>query len=212
VRAAAVEEKRAHDRYARAVSAAPIVYLVRHGETEWSAGGRHTSVTDVELTESGRRDAERLRSVFAGVDLALVLVSPRVRARATAELAGLGDRVEVDEDLVEIAYGDYEGLTTPAIREQRPGWTVWTDGSPGGETVEDAGRRADRVIARALAAAGNVALFAHGHVLRVIGARWIELPPAVGGSLALSTGAVCRLGFERERRVLWDWNDTCHLR
>jgi probable phosphoglycerate mutase len=194
------------------VSAAPIVYLVRHGETEWSASGRHTSVTDVELTESGRRDAERLRSVFAGVDLALVLASPRARARATAELAGLGDRVEVDEDLVEIAYGDYEGLTTPAIREQRPGWTVWDDGSPGGETVQDAGRRADRVIARALAAGGNVALFAHGHVLRVVGARWIELPPAVGGSLALSTGAVCRLGFERERRVLRDWNDTCHLR
>jgi probable phosphoglycerate mutase len=140
-----------------------------------------------------------------------VLVSPRSRARDTAELAGLGDRAVVDEDLAEFDYGDYEGRTTPEIRAERPGWTVWDDGAPGGETVDDVGRRADRVIARALAAGGDVAVFAHGHLLRVLGARWIEQPPVLGGNLALSTGAVCRLGFERERRAIWEWNDTCHL-
>jgi broad specificity phosphatase PhoE len=188
----------------------PTVYLIRHGETEWSASGRHTSVTDVPLTAAGREDARKLQPVLAGVDLALVLVSPRSRARDTAELAGLGRRAEVDDDLVEFDYGDYEGRTTPEIREERPGWTVW-DGAPGGETVEEVGRRADRVIARALAAGGDVAVFAHGHVLRVLGARWIEQPPVLGGNLALSTGAVCRLGFERERRVIRAWNDTSHL-
>jgi broad specificity phosphatase PhoE len=188
-----------------------VIYLVRHGETEWSASGKHTSVTDVPLTDAGRAAAAKVRQVFAGVDLALVLVSPRSRARETAELAGLGDRAVVDEDLVELGYGDYEGLTTPEIRAQRPGWSVWSDGSPGGETLADVARRADRVIARALAAGGDVALFAHGHLLRVLGARWIEQPPELGGNLALSTGAICRLGFERERRVLDDWNDTCHL-
>jgi broad specificity phosphatase PhoE len=192
--------------------AGPTIYLIRHGETEWSASGKHTSVTDVPLTAGGRDDARKLQSVLIGADLALVLVSPRSRARDTAELAGLGDRAVVDEDLAEFDYGDYEGRTTPEIRAERPGWTVWDDGAPGGETVDDVGRRADRVIARALAAGGDVAVFAHGHLLRVLGARWIEQPPVVGGNLALSTGAVCRLGFERERRVIWEWNDTCHLR
>jgi broad specificity phosphatase PhoE len=192
--------------------AGPTIYLIRHGETEWSASGKHTSVTDVPLTAGGRDDARKLQSVLIGADLALVLVSPRSRARDTAELAGLGDRAVVDEDLAEFDYGDYEGRTTPEIRAERPGWTVWDDGAPGGETVDDVGRRADRVIARALTAGGDVAVFAHGHLLRVLGARWIEQPPVVGGNLALSTGAVCRLGFERERRVIWEWNDTCHLR
>ena len=189
----------------------PTIYLIRHGETEWSASGRHTSVTDVPLTAAGREDARKLQPVLAGTHLALVLVSPRSRARDTAELAGLGDRAEVDEDLAEFDYGDYEGRTTPEIRVERPGWTVWDDGAPGGETVDDVGRRADRAIARALAAEGDVAVFAHGHLLRVLGARWIEQPPVLGGSLALSTGALCRLGFERERRAIWRWNDTCHL-
>jgi broad specificity phosphatase PhoE len=184
----------------------PTVYLVRHGETEWSASGKHTSVTDVPLTDAGRAAAARLRPVFAPLDLALVLTSPRSRARDTAELAGLGDRAQVDEDLAEFAYGAYEGRTTPEIREEEPGWNVWDHGSPGGETVDEVGRRADRVIERALAAGGDVALFAHGHVLRVVGARWIEQPPVLGGNLALDTGAVCRLGFERERRVIWGWN------
>jgi broad specificity phosphatase PhoE len=191
---------------------APTVYLVRHGQTEWSASGKHTSVTDVPLTEAGRAAAARLRAVFAGNEPALVLTSPRARARDTAELAGLGDRAEVDEDLAEFAYGDYEGRTTAEIREERPGWSLWDDGAPGGETAAEVGRRADRVIERALATGGDVALFAHGHVLRVIGARWIEQPPQLGGSVALDTGALCRLSFERERRVIRAWNDTCHLR
>ena len=192
--------------------AGPTIFLIRHGETEWSASGKHTSVTDVPLTAGGREDARKLQPVLAGADLALVLVSPRSRARDTAELAGLGDRAVVDEDLAEFDYGDYEGRTTPEIRTERPGWTVWDDGAPGGETVDDVGRRTDRVIARALAAGGDVAVFAHGHLLRVLGARWIEQPPVLGGNLALSTGALCRLGFERERRAIWEWNDTCHLR
>jgi probable phosphoglycerate mutase len=188
------------------------VYLVRHGETEWSASGKHTSVTDVPLTAAGRSAAAALRGVFADVRLALVLTSPRARARETASLAGFGDRAQVDDDLVEFDYGSYEGLTTAEIRSSRPGWSLWADGTPDGETVADVGRRADRVISRALAADGDVALFAHGHVLRVLGARWIEQDPALAARLALSTAAVCRLGFERETRVIWTWDDTSHVR
>jgi broad specificity phosphatase PhoE len=188
------------------------VLLARHGETEWSASGRHTSRTDVPLTEAGRRDAVRLGERLAGRDFALVLTSPRRRSRETCALAGLAPGAVVDDDLVEWDYGEYEGLTTPGIRETRPGWSVWSDSTPGGETADEVGARADRVIARALAAGGDVALFAHGHLLRVLGARWIGLPPAGGGHLALSTGAVCELGFERERRAIWAWNETSHLR
>jgi broad specificity phosphatase PhoE len=186
------------------------IFLVRHGETEWAANGRHTSVTDIPLLESGRRDAELLRARLESLDFALVLTSPRQRARVTAELAGLGDRLELDEDLVEMDYGEYEGLTTPEIRETVPGWTVWEHGSPGGETVDEVGVRADRVIERALAADGDVALFAHGHLLRILGARWIGLPASYGGNLLLSTGSLCELGFERERRAIVLWNDTSH--
>jgi broad specificity phosphatase PhoE len=186
------------------------IFLVRHGETEWAATGKHTSVTDVPLLESGRRDAEFLRDRLAAYDFSLVLTSPRQRARVTAELAGLGESVEVDDDLVEIDYGEYEGLTTPEIREHVPGWSVWENGSPGGETVDEVGVRADRVIERALAAGGDVALFAHGHLLRILGARWIGLPAIHGGSLLLSTGSLCELGFERERRAIALWNDTSH--
>jgi broad specificity phosphatase PhoE len=189
----------------------PTIVLVRHGQTEWSASGRHTSRTDVPLTEEGRARAARLRDRLAGFDFALVLTSPLSRARETAALAGFGDRAEVDEDLREFDYGDYEGRTTAEIREERPGWDVWRDDSPGGETPDQVGARADRVIARALAAGGDVALFAHGHLLRVLGARWMEAPAVRGGNLGLSTGAVCELGFERERRAIWLWNDTTRL-
>jgi broad specificity phosphatase PhoE len=186
--------------------------LVRHGETEWSAAGRHTGVTDVPLTDEGRRAAARLRDRLAEWDFALVLVSPRVRARETAALGGFADRAEVDEDLVEFDYGSYEGRTTAEIREERPGWTVWDDGAPGGETAAAVGARADRVIERATAVDGDVAVFAHGHLLRVLGARWIGLDASYGGDLALDTGAVCELSYERERRAIWAWNDTAHLR
>jgi broad specificity phosphatase PhoE len=185
--------------------------LVRHGETEWSATGKHTSVTDVPLTDAGRRAAGRLGERLAGSEFALVLVSPRARARDTAELAGLGASAEVDEDLVEFAYGAYEGRTTAEIREERPGWNVWDDGAPGGETAAEVGIRADRVIERVTAVDGDVAVFAHGHLLRVIGARWIDLAATYGGHLALDTGAVCELSYERERRAIWVWNDTSHL-
>lgn len=190
---------------------APIVVLVRHGATEWSVTGQHTSRTDLPLTAEGRRNAERLRPRLAARDFALVLTSPLARARETCSLAGLGEAAEVEAGLSELDYGDYEGRTTAEIREERPGWDVWSDDSPGGETPAEAGRRADRVIERALAAGGDVVLFGHGHMLRILGARWIELDAAQGGRLALSTGAVCELGFERERRVVRVWNDTRHL-
>ena len=143
-------------------------------------------------------------------DLALVLASPMMRAKDTARLAGLGDRLEITEDLHELGYGEYEGRTTADIRVERPGWDVWADGSPGGESLDDAAARVDRVIARAIGAGGDVALFAHGHILRILGARWLELPPRAAGGLALSTASLCMLGFERERRVIWLWNDTSH--
>lgn len=180
------------------------IVLVRHGETEWSASGKHTSTTDVPLTEHGRAAATALRDRLG--EFALALCSPRSRSRETAHLAGFAP--EVDEDLVEVAYGDYEGLTTKEIREERPGWTLWAHGSPGGETVAQAGERADRVLERALTADGDVVLFAHGHILRVLGARWIGLPAARGAHLMLHTAAVCELGFERETRVLSRWNVT----
>ena len=180
------------------------IVLIRHGETEWSASGKHTSVTDIPLTQRGREKAVTLKNRLSGHEFALVLSSPRQRALETAQLAGF--EPEVDADLVEVDYGDYEGLTTPEIRETRPGWTLWADGSPGGETVAEAGARVDRVLARALAADGDVALFAHGHILRVLGARWLELPAQHGANLLLDTAAVCELGYERETRVLAHWN------
>ena len=188
------------------------IVLVRHGETEWSASGRHTSYTDVELTDEGRRAAQALGERLAGRRFALVLSSPRQRARVTCDLAGFGSRAQIDDDLVEWDYGEYEGLTTPQIRESVPGWTVWTHESPGGETAAQVGERADRVLARALDAGDDVALFAHGHLLRVLGARWIGLAPSGGANLGLHTAALCELGFERDTRVLWLWNDSAHLR
>lgn len=190
----------------------PTLLLARHGATEWSASGRHTGSTDVPLSDDGRRQAGRLRERLAAREFALVLTSPLARARDTCALAGLGSRAQVEPDLREFDYGSYEGRTTDEIREERPAWSVWRDGAPGGETPERVGDRADRVIARALEAGGDVAVFAHGHVLRVLGARWIELPAFYGGHLALDTASVSELGYERERRALWLWNDRSHLR
>ena len=187
------------------------VVLIRHGATEWSVTGKHTSTTDVPLTASGRRDAERVSQRLARREFGLVLSSPRSRARVTAELAGYGAAAQIDEDLAEIDYGEYEGLTTPEIRVDVPGWSVWTHGSPGGETVDECGARTDRVIQRALAADGDTLVFAHGHLLRILGARWIELPAIYGGNLLLHTASICELGFERERRAIVLWNDTLHL-
>ncbi len=183
------------------------LWLVRHGETEWSTSGRHTGRTDIDLTPEGEAAARRLAERLRGVEFARVLSSPRLRARRTAELAGLRD-VEVTEDLAEWDYGDDEGLTTPQIREGRPGWTVWTHGPRGGETAEDVRRRADRVIASARAVEGRVLAFSHGHFSRVIGARWIGLPATAGAHLELSTASISVLGWERETPTLELWNST----
>jgi broad specificity phosphatase PhoE len=190
----------------------PAVLLIRHGETEWSRSGQHTSRTDLPLLDDGRPGAEALGRRLAGRSFALVLTSPLARARETARLAGLGDVAEVSEDLRELEYGSYEGLTTPQIRAERPGWDLWRDGAPQGEPIAAAADRADRVIARAEEAGGDVALFGHGHILRILGARWLGLPPEAAAGLALSTAALCDLGYERERRVVWLWNDTSHRR
>ena len=156
------------------------VFAIRHGETAWSLSGQHTGTTDIPLTDNGRRLAERLQSVLAKEVFALVLCSPMQRARETCELAGLGNDAVIDPDLAEWNYGQYEGLTSAQIHETSPGWLVFRNGCPGGETPEQVGVRTDRVIARARAAEGNVALFAHGHVLRVLAARWIGLPAGSG--------------------------------
>jgi len=182
------------------------IWLVRHGETEWSRSGQHTSRTDLPLTPEGERQAASLKRMLAGQSFPLVLSSPMKRAVDTCRLVGLTP--DLSHDLVEWDYGDYEGLTTPEIQKHVPGWTVWTGASPNGETVEQVGARADRVIARALAAPGEVALFGHGHLLRILAARWVGLEPSGGRFLALSTASLSVLGYERETRVIRLWNQT----
>jgi len=182
------------------------VVLVRHGETEWSKAGRHTGRTDVPLTAEGRRQAEHVGAQLAGRSFSLVLTSPLSRAYETCRLAGFGDRAESCEDLVEWDYGSYEGATTEEIRHSQPGWTVFAGGAPGGETAEQVGRRVDRVIARIRSSPGDVALFAHAHVLRVLAARWLGLEPAGGRYFALATASVSVLGQERETSVIQRWN------
>jgi broad specificity phosphatase PhoE len=187
------------------------VVLARHGETEWSRSGKHTGRTDVPLTENGVRQAEVLGRRLEGRRFAAVFTSPLSRAAETCRLAGLGDRAQVREELLEWDYGDYEGLTTPEIRTDRPGWLLWRDGCPGGEDAAQVGARVDRLIAELRALDGDAALFAHGHVLRVIAARWIGLGPEAGGLLALSTATLSVLGHEREVAVIELWNDGSHL-
>jgi broad specificity phosphatase PhoE len=182
------------------------LWLVRHAETEWSKAKKHTGLTDIPLTDAGRDAARAMRQRLAGHPFAAVLVSPLQRARETAELAGLADRAQVREDLLEWDYGAYEGLTTAEIREQRPDWFLWRDGVPEGERAADVGARVDRIIAEVLGVDGDVAIVAHGHVLRVLAARWVEQDPAFGARLALETAGIGRCGFERETRVLTGWN------
>jgi broad specificity phosphatase PhoE len=183
------------------------LWLVRHGETEWSASGRHTSHTDVPLTSRGRDRATDLRSRLSGIEFDLVLSSPLGRARETCALAGFGERAEITDDLREWDYGSGEGLTTPQIRETSPGWTVWSGDLPGSEPAAAVGLRADRVITRAREGRRTLA-FSHGHMSRVIGARWIDLPVSGGARLRLDTAAVSVLGWERDCPVLHRWNDT----
>jgi probable phosphoglycerate mutase len=186
------------------------VVLVRHGDTEWSRDGRHTSRTDLELTEAGRRQAEAAGMRLAGTAWSLVLCSPMRRAAETCLLAGVADRAVVDDDLREWDYGEYEGLTTDQILERDPSWSLWRHGCPGGELPDEVAARADRVIGRMRAAGGAVAAFSHGHVLRVVGARWVAEPPAFGAHLMLATGSVSTLGWEHGVPALTVWNDTSH--
>ena len=175
------------------------VVLVRHGDTEWSSSGRHTSYTDVPLTERGREQARSLATRLAGIDCTLVLSSPRRRARETAELAGLGHRVDVTDDLAEWDYGEYEGVTTPKIRETDPGWTVWTHAIPGGESAADVAARADKVLDRARREIdnGDVVLVGHGHFSRVLVARWVGLSSTAGVHFGLDPAGIAVLGDER---------------
>ncbi len=187
------------------------IVLLRHGQTEWSANGRHTSYTDLDLTPAGEDQAREVGRKIAGRRFAAVLSSPRRRAVRTAELAGL-TVTETTEDLAEWNYGEYEGIRTREIRQTRPGWWLWTDGCPGGESPEQVGARLDKVLAhaRSFLDAGDVALVAHGHCLRVCGARWVGLPPRDGGLLRLDTGTWSALGFEHEVDPVIDtWNAPC---
>jgi broad specificity phosphatase PhoE len=184
------------------------VVLVRHGETDWSREGRHTGRTDVPLTEHGREQAAAVGRALQGKRFARALTSPLARSHETCRLAGFGDVAVDQRDLVEWDYGAYEGRTTLDIRRERPGWTLWTDGVPEGETVEEVGRRADRVLAEiASAGDGDVIVFAHGHMLRVLAARWLGLEPAAGALFALDPATMSVLGHERETRVLRRWNE-----
>jgi probable phosphoglycerate mutase len=181
------------------------LWLVRHGETEWSRDHRHTSVTDLDLTEAGVEVAGELADRLAGEEFAQVLTSPRLRARRTAELTGFG-RAEVVEDLAEWAYGHYEGLTTTRIRESVPGWTVWTHPSPGGETPGRVAERLSRVVKRVESVEGRTLVFGHGHSLRALTALWLGLPVTDGRLFRLDTATVSALGHERECRVILRWN------
>jgi probable phosphoglycerate mutase len=181
------------------------LWLVRHGETEWSRDGLHTSRTDLPMTARGEREASGLAPSLRGTTFDLVLSSPRQRARRTAALAGFGT-VHVEDDLAEWDYGEYEGITTPQIRERVPDWTVWTHPTPGGETADDVGRRLDRVIAKVRAHSGRVLVFGHGHALRALTARWIGQSVSEGRFFKLDTGTVSVLGYERETPVVLRWN------
>ena len=186
------------------------IWLFRHGETEWSASGAHTGRTDLPLTDAGRARAAKLRDCIGGHTFALVLTSPMQRARETCLLAGICDQAQIDPDLCEWNYGAYEGRTTAEIRKERPGWNLWTDGVPNGETVEEVADRARRVIDRVngIAPDQDAALFAHGHFLRILASCWVGLDPHAGRLFALSTGSISVLGFERDTRVIAKWNET----
>ena len=182
------------------------VVLVRHGETEWSRDGRHTGRTDVALTDEGRGQAGRLRDALGDWSFTLVLASPLGRALDTCRLAGFGDRAELSDALLEWDYGEYEGATTAQIRELRPGWNLWRDGCPGGEGVADVGARVDPLVSELKASEGDVVVFAHGHLLRVFAACWVELPPDAGARFWLATATISVLGFERETAGFRRWN------
>jgi len=191
----------------------PIVYLARHGETAWSLSGQHTGLTDLPLTERGESNAGRLAERLKGLSFAKVFCSPLQRARRTCELAGFGDRAEIDPDLLEWNYGEYEGRRTADIHKERPDWQLFRDGCPGGESPWQVGARADRVIKRTREIQGNVLIFSSGHILRVLTARWLGLEPLGGKDFLLSTASLSALGYEHNlaQPVIQLWNDTNHV-
>jgi len=182
------------------------VCAVRHGETKWSLSGQHTGLTDIPLTENGRRLAAELAPTLTAHRFAAVFVSPLSRARETCRLAGFGDVAQIEPDLIEWNYGEYEGLTTAQIQAKQPGWMIFRDGAPGGESPKDVAARVDRLIVRIRKIAGDVAIFSHGHILRVFAARWIGLPPEAGCHFLLNTGTVCVLGHYRDEPAIRIWN------
>jgi broad specificity phosphatase PhoE len=188
------------------VTGQPDVYLARHGATDWSVTGRHTGRTELPLNDQGRQEGVRLAEMLGGRPFSLVLVSPSSRARETCELAGFADTAERTDDLLEWDYGDYEGVTTAEIRQHTPGWTVWKGPTPNGETLAEVGERADRVIDRVLSSPGDVVLFAHGHILRVLTARWCQLAPEEGRRFPLATASLSILGWEHDDRGVRLWN------
>jgi probable phosphoglycerate mutase len=192
--------------------ALPAAHLARHGETAWSITGQHTGLTDLPLTERGERDARRLGDRLRGLTFARVLTSPLQRAARTCELAGFGAAAEIDKDLVEWDYGAYEGRRSAEIWAERPDWQLFRDGCPGGESPEQVGARADRVVGRVRAVEGDSLLFASGHILRVLAARWLDLPPGAGRHFVLGTAGLSVLGYEHDRTspVIRLWNDTAH--
>ena len=189
-------------------SPARYLVLLRHGETEWTISGRHTGRTDIQLTEAGREEARAAGGRIAGMRFDRVITSPMERAVETCRLAGFGDGATTDDALLEWDYGDYEGVTTAEIQESVPGWSLFVQGCPGGESAADVGARVDPLVDAARTGEGNWLFAAHGHVLRVVGARWVGLPPEDGVLLNLGTAAVCVLGFEHGRPVITHWNET----
>ena len=195
------------------MTALPTVYLARHGETEWTVAGKHTGRTDIPLTARGEEDGRKLGARLAGFSFARVWTSPAVRARRTCELAGYGAVAQPEPDLWEWDYGEYEGLTSAAIRSARPGWRLFTDGCPRGESPADVAARADRVIERVRAAGGDALLYSSGHISRVLAARWLGLDASAGGLFTLGTGALCILGYDHDMSepVIRLWNDRSHF-
>jgi broad specificity phosphatase PhoE len=193
---------------AEATERPPEVVLVRHGETEWTRSGQHTGRTDIPLTEAGRRAARAVAAALEGRRFALVLTSPLERAKETCLLAGLGNVAVERDEVMEWDYGEYDGRRTVDIRKERPGWSLWRDGVPGGEKAAEVGARVDRVIAEIRSAGGDVAVFGHGHALRVLAARWLGLEPEAGRLLALDPATISVLGYERETAVVCVWNSA----
>jgi broad specificity phosphatase PhoE len=187
------------------------IYLCRHGETEWTLSGQHTSYSDIPLTENGESQAQKLRDRLEGIEFEKVYSSPLIRAKTTCDIVGLGELAEIMDDLFEWNYGELEGKTTPEIRQTMPGWTVFNDGAPGGESVADVGARADRVINLVKKYSGKVALFSSGHFSRVLAARWLGLSAGKGRCLALDTASLSILGYERDVPVIRLWNNTDFL-